>query len=100
MLTHTYYAQNYAGIIYLPLQKSSHQGRDSEGLPPQPESPSSTVTSRQLSTSESATGQQNPTKLGKLFVICAYTVLCMQMLLMNQMCVHAHIHVDTITHMY
>ena len=44
------------------VQKS---GQDSEGLPPQPESPSSTVTSSQLSTSESATEQ---TKLGKLFV--------------------------------
>ena len=57
------------------VQKSSHQGRDSEGLPPQPESPSSTVTSSQLSTSESATGQQNQTKIGKLFVTCAYTLL-------------------------
>ena len=46
------------------VQKSSDQSRDSEGLPPQPESPSSTVTSSQLSTSESATGQQNQTKLG------------------------------------
>jgi hypothetical protein len=23
MLTHTYYAQNYAGIVYLPLDKTS-----------------------------------------------------------------------------
>ena len=52
------------------VQKSSDQGRDSEGLPPQPESPSSTVTSsQQLSISESATGQQNQTKLSKLLIL-------------------------------
>ena len=59
-------------LYLLCIQKSSDQGRDSEGLPPQPESPSSTVTSRQLLTSESATGQQNQTKIGKLFVTCIY----------------------------
>ena len=27
MLAHTYYAQNYAGIIYLPLHTSTHKAR-------------------------------------------------------------------------
>ena len=48
------------------VQKSSDQGRDSERLSPQPEFPSSTVTSQQPPTSESANRQQNQTKLSKL----------------------------------
>ena len=73
MSNHTIY---YLNTIFY-AQKSSNQGQDSEGLPPQPDSTSSTVTSMQLPTSKSATGQQKQTKLGKLFVTmsCAFTLL-------------------------
>ena len=73
------------------VQKSSDQGRDSEGPPPQPESPSSTVTSRQLSTSESATGQQNQTKIGKLFDSCTYILLCKINASDVHTCIHTHV---------
>ena len=59
------------------VQKSSDKGQESEGLPPQPDSTPSTITnltSRQLSTSDSATGQQNQTKIGKLFVTIVHLV--------------------------
>jgi hypothetical protein len=44
------------GIFY--IQKISQQARDSEGLPPQPES----ALRKQVSKSESATEQQNLSK--------------------------------------
>ena len=37
--------QSISAQYHFCVQKSSDQGRDSEGLPPQPESPSNTVTS-------------------------------------------------------
>ena len=76
-------------IFFLCIQKSSDQDRDGERLPPQPESPSSTVTSRQLSTSESVTGQQNQTKIGKLFDSCTYYILLCKI---NASDVHTRIH--------
>ena len=56
-----------AGIFY--VQKGSQQGYDSEGLPPQQQSPTSTVTNLTTTSRHEAASsatEQNQTRLGKL----------------------------------